>query len=382
MVSKRKRITTYLLVFALVFGAFFSVSDFPARAAGVTAVKFNQAEFASQKPSSGDITFKWLPFTVTPADVNYTISSCTSSNPSVAKIDKYLGGTDSKVRVQILSAGTTTISITVNGLTATCKLTVAGVPVQSISFNSYPTMVYAGKSASTKVSVSVKPSDAENKKVTYSSSPAGILSVAADGTVTGLKAGTARVTVSATDGSGVSVTSGDIRVLDTGNPAPQKKKVSDLTIKLNKITWVYTGKAITPQVTVTDGSTVLAPGANTYKITFANNINAGTTVYPLAVVKIVGQGNYEGTVKKTFKIIPRNIAGTSVKVPAIAKQKYTGKAIKPAVTVKYGTKTFKAGAKTFKVSYKNNVKVGTATVTITGQGNFSGTRKVTFKIAR
>ena len=58
---------------------------------------------------------------------------------------------------------------------------------------------------------------------------------------------------------------------------------------------------------------------------------------------------------------------------------YTGKAIKPAPVVKYNGATLTKGTD-YTVSYKNNTKVGTATVTVKGKGNYTGSRKVTFKI--
>jgi hypothetical protein len=59
---------------------------------------------------------------------------------------------------------------------------------------------------------------------------------------------------------------------------------------------------------------------------------------------------------------------------------YTGKAIKPAVTVKDFNGDKKVNAKNYTVTYKNNTKVGTATVTITFKGDYAGTVKKTFKI--
>lgn len=50
---------------------------------------------------------------------------------------------------------------------------------------------------------------------------------------------------------------------------------------------------------------------------------------------------------------------------------YTGKAIKPAVTVKHGKKKLKAN-KDYTVAYKNNKNVGKATVTVTGKGSYNG----------
>ena len=68
------------------------------------------------------------------------------------------------------------------------------------------------------------------------------------------------------------------------------------------------------------------------------------------------------------------------KCKATAKdQVYTGKALKPAVTVKYGKKTLKKGTD-YTVTYKNNKAVGTATATLKGKGKYTGTKKVSFKI--
>lgn len=50
---------------------------------------------------------------------------------------------------------------------------------------------------------------------------------------------------------------------------------------------------------------------------------------------------------------------------------YTGKAIKPKVTVKLKGKTLKSGTN-YTVSYKNNTNVGTGTITVTGKGSYSG----------
>ena len=58
---------------------------------------------------------------------------------------------------------------------------------------------------------------------------------------------------------------------------------------------------------------------------------------------------------------------------------YTGKAKKPSVTVKLSGKTLKKGTD-YTVSYKNNKKVGKATVKITGINKYGGTISKTFKI--
>ena len=59
---------------------------------------------------------------------------------------------------------------------------------------------------------------------------------------------------------------------------------------------------------------------------------------------------------------------------------YTGRAIKPAVTVK-GTdgRTLKEGTD-YTLIYENNVKIGTAAVTIVGSSTYWGCQTITFKI--
>ncbi|MBR1663811.1 MAG: hypothetical protein IJ696_05745 [Ruminococcus sp.] len=67
------------------------------------------------------------------------------------------------------------------------------------------------------------------------------------------------------------------------------------------------------------------------------------------------------------------------KVTGLSAKTYTGKALKPAVTVKLGSIKLKKGTD-YTVSYKNNKAVGKATVTIKGKGKYTGTLTKTFKI--
>lgn len=63
----------------------------------------------------------------------------------------------------------------------------------------------------------------------------------------------------------------------------------------------------------------------------------------------------------------------------VSNQTYTGKEIKPAVTVTQGSKKLVKGTD-YTISYKNNKSVGTATIIITGKGKYTGTKKISFKI--
>ena len=58
---------------------------------------------------------------------------------------------------------------------------------------------------------------------------------------------------------------------------------------------------------------------------------------------------------------------------------YTGKAIKPILKLSLKNKTL-TWNRDYTVSYKNNKKIGTATITIKGIGKYSGTKKIQFQI--
>lgn len=79
-----------------------------------------------------------------------------------------------------------------------------------------------------------------------------------------------------------------------------------------------------------------------------------------------------------LKAEKKELASKGLQVSVIADQVYTGKAIKPALRVSDGIAYLTT--KDYSVKYKNNTKVGTATVTITGKGNYTGTVTTTFQI--
>ncbi len=70
---------------------------------------------------------------------------------------------------------------------------------------------------------------------------------------------------------------------------------------------------------------------------------------------------------------------SSLKITSPKSQTYTGKAKTPDVTIKDGDYTLKKGTD-YTLTYKNNKKIGKATVTIKGKGKYTGTKSVTFNI--
>ena len=119
---------------------------------------------------------------------------------------------------------------------------------------------------------------------TWSVTSGNAVEVGADGTLTARSVGTA--TLSA-DVLGQTVT---CSVTVTA--------ATSFTVTLEQDSYNYTGKPITPKVTVTWGDTTLTEGVD-YTVTYANNTQVGT-----ATVTVTGKGNYTGTVTKEFTITP------------------------------------------------------------------------------
>ena len=74
-----------------------------------------------------------------------------------------------------------------------------------------------------------------------------------------------------------------------------------------------------------------------------------------------------------------DISGSETEVTGFTDVVYTGELIKPAITVKYNGKEL-VSRTDYIISITGNVNVGTAEVTITGYGNYTGQKKVAFKI--
>lgn len=159
------------------------------------------------------------------------------------------------------------------------------------------------------------------------------------------------------------------------------KQIDASMVTLENPVMTYTGSALNPGITVKDGEATLTNDTE-YTVTLTNNTNVGT-----ATVTVQGIGNYTGTVQKTFSIIPEgaeafDIAWTGGSAPSPT---YDGTEHKPEVKVtKHGSTTDELQTSDYDVEYSNNINAGTntASVTVTGKGNYSGTQTLHFTIAK
>ena len=136
-----------------------------------------------------------LTATVTPSNATDKTVSWTSSNSSVAKV--------SDGKITAVKAGTATITATAGGKTASVVVTVADNPVPVTSVSISGDGVSGGKlslksGASAQLTATVKPDNATDRKVTWTSSDSSVANVMGTGVVTaGSKAGRATVTATA-----------------------------------------------------------------------------------------------------------------------------------------------------------------------------------------
>ena len=176
-----------------------------------------------------------------------------------------------------------------------------------------------------------------------------------------INAGTAKVTV-----TGRGTYEGTVSKNFKINPKP----ISDAKLIITPDLFSYDGNEKTPSVTVKDGNITLSE--NDFGVAYTSNRNAGT-----GTVIVTGKGNYIGTVKGTFRIEPISIEGAKLTISQTV-FKYDGTKKTPSVTVTDGNNVLSASV--YSVAYTSNTDIGTATVTVTGKGNYTGILTKEFKI--
>ena len=174
-----------------------------------------------------------------------------------------------------------------------------------------------------------------------------------------------KVTVSYTEGGVTKTAEQTITV--------KAKALTDAMVSLDKGAYAYTGSQIQPTVTVKDGATTLKKDTD-YTVAYGANNTVGTKV---GTVTITGKGDYSGTIEKKFNITAKALTASMVR--DIAAQTYTGSPIVPELTVKDGETALSKGTD-YTVNYRNNLNAGTATVTLTGKGNYAGSVEIKFNI--
>ena len=159
----------------------------------------------------------------------------------------------------------------------------------------------------------------------------------------------------------------------TGELVVNPKSIAAPSVTINDPTdKTYTGSPCVQGVSVKDSDAKLT--VDDISVTYENNINVGT-----ATIIYTGKNNYTGEIRKNFQITEASITDDMIaNIPSVT---YNTRAHTPEVTVTFNGSPLEAG-KDYDVAYTNNINAGTAPVTVTGKGNFTGTASKNFAIAQ
>lgn len=136
---------------------------------------------------------------------------------------------------------------------------------------------------------------------------------------------------------------------------------------------VYTGEENCPLPVIQWNGFTLVLGED-YELRYFDNVDAG-----FATVVIYGKGNFCGTQRVTFRIFGKGVENAVVS--EIPDQTYNGSTLRPEFTVTLDGKILTEGTD-YKAEYVNNTEKGTATVIISGIGNYSGVVTQNFNIVK
>ena len=329
----------------------------------VSSVTISEKDVVMEKGETHQLTAEVLPANAISTKVTWS-----SDNEFVASVDE-------NGLVTALKGGTAIIVVlTESGqLADACTVTVIAHPesIQIIEFDPV-TMeetvlsdIALEEGTEKQLTAKVSPLDTSDKRVTWSSDHPETAEVDRDGLVRAVSIGTAVITAKTNDGglsASVTVTVTEIPV--RGIRILNEVKYLPIGKEMQIIYAIEPKNATHQEVTFESSDPGIAPVSETGAVTGVSEGEAVITVRAGEfsddfTVEVTPDGIYTNEIPKTFE--------------------YTGSAIKPAVQVYDSGLLLKTGTD-YTLTYKNNVKAGTATITLKMKGNYTGSEAITFEI--
>ena len=152
--------------------------------------------------------------------------------------------------------------------------------------------------------------------------------------------------------------------------------MADAKIEGLEESYSYTGAQICPTgFLVSIADRVLKEGTD-YTVSYGANKDVGT-----GTVIVTGMGFYKNnTAEATFKIVRKDLSDADITVDGFVDSfVYTGEAIEQQISVSHGVKKLQPDTD-YVVHYVNNTTVGTAVMTLTGTGNYTGQLQLSYAI--
>jgi len=323
----------------------------------VTAVAMNTATLEMTVGDTQKLTAN-----ISPSNASNKTITWSSSNASIATVKEGV--------VTANTPGTCTITAMVGTKTATCKVTVSAkssgtgddkkdVAVTSITLSSNSLTIKVG--ASTTITATVKPDNATDKSVTWTSSDASIASVN-NGTITGIKEGTATITANAGDKS-----------------ATCKVTVEANTIDVSSITLSATSITLTEGDSQTITATVKPDDATDKSVTWTSS-NASIATVNNGTIKGIKEGTATITAKAgvksatcTVTVNKKVVSVTSISLNKTSTSLYVGDTETLTATVSPSNATDKTV--TWSTSDASIVTVNNGTITAIAEGTATITAK-------
>jgi len=215
-----------------------------------------------------------LSASVSPEAASDRAVAWSSSDRSVATVDK--AGT-----VHGLRPGTATVTATAEGKSGTCAVTVKAKAVNVTDVSLDRTELTLAEGETETLTATVKPDNADNRKVTWSSDKTEIATVDGAGKVTAVKAGEAVVTVTTEDG---------------GKTATCKVTVKAKAVGVTEVTLDKTELTLTEGEAETLTATVRPDNADNRKVTWSSDKTEIATVDGAGRVTAVKAGEAVVTV--------------------------------------------------------------------------------------
>ncbi len=150
--------------------------------------------------------------------------------------------------------------------------------------------------------------------------------------------------------------------------------LSAFTISVSTGTLSDTGELIAPVITVKDTSGKTLTVGTDYSVSYILNVQSKT-----ATAYIAGIGAYTGKASRTFALTGIDFTKLDAQLE-YSSAPYTGFELKPYVTVTDLNGNTLTPFRDYTVIYSNNIRKGTATVTIKGNGLYIGTITKSFTI--
>ena len=371
-----------------------TINNKPAAVVSVTGVKFDKTSESMYVGESKSLTA-----TISPSNAANKGITCTSSNNSVATVSV----SSNACVVKGVAAGTVTITVTTKdgNKIATSSVTISNKPapvvkVTGIKFDKTKESVYVGESKS--LTATISPSNATNKAITCTSSNDSIATASVSGNscvVKGVKAGTAKITVTTSDGNKKATASVSV----SNKPVPV---ISVTGIKFDKASesmYVGESKSLTATISPSNAAnkTITCKSSDTKIATAKVSSNAcvvkGVKAGTVTITATTKDGNKTATASVTINNKPAPVVSvTSIKFEKSSYSITLNQTVVAAIGIKPSNaanktitcKSLNTGIAT--VTYSGNnctikgVKAGTTTIeAYSVDGNKKATTKITVK---